>query len=449
MPRVLRYALVSLREFAVTAGPFAVLAVGLLALAYWILNPTPPRHVVMATGPQRSAAQGFGDAYRASLARHGITLELRATQGSAENLDQLLAPDSGVDFAFVQGGTRGTDEAGSHGLVSLGSLFHEPLWIFYRQALDPDPRRGQSRGRARLERLSDMTGWTVNVGTEGSGVPRLFTRLMQANRMEEGSVRTRTLEPTSATMELIAGRIDALVFASAPQSPLVQMLLQTPGIRLLPFAQADAYDHRFEFLARLVLPRGIVDLGRDIPPADVPLVATTSMLIAREGTHPALQQLMMQAASEVHRGPGWFQRVGQFPAAEDSEIPVSDITRRFLRNGRPFLQQYLPFWLANLVDRMWLAMAAILAALIPLSRVLPPIYRFRIRRRIFRWYASLRAIEDELAQPGAAMPANREQLRARLDELDATTGLITVPLSYTEELYSLRSHIAMVRARVG
>ncbi len=455
MPRVLRYALVSIREIVMTAGPFAVLAVGVLVLAYWWMNPTPPRRVTLATGPERSAGETFGNAYKASLARYGITLELLPTAGSAENLARLADPVASVDFGFVQGGTRGADEAGTHGLVSLGSLFYEPVWIFYREAALPPPERPAAGARPartpppRLRQLAQMRGWTVNVGTEGSGVPRLFARLMEANRMDADAVSTRTLEPTPAVVELLDGRLDALVFASAPESPLVQMLLQTPGIGTFEFAQAEAYARRFEFLSRVALPRGIVDLGRDIPPRELPLVATTTTLVAREGTHPALLQLMMQAAADVHRAPGWFQRAGQFPSADASEIPVSDVTRRFLRDGRPFLQRYLPFWLANLIERMWLVLAAIVAVLIPLSRVVPPIYTFRVRRRVFRWYAKLRSIEDEIATLGTPEGADRERLSKALDELDAHAERITVPLSYTDELYALRGHISMVRARLG
>ena len=205
---------------------------------------------------------------------------------------------------------------------------------------------------------------------------------------------------------------------------MVQMLLQTPGIRLLDFAQAEAYSRRFAFMSPVLLPRGVVDLARDLPPADVRLVAPTAALLARDRLHPALVQLLVQAAQQVHGGAGWFQRKGDFPNAANTEWPLAAEAQRVYRSGTPWLQRYLPFWLANLADRMWLALLGIGVVLIPLSRVLPPLYEFRIRSRVFRWYGQLRLVE-------------------------ARVGDIDVPLSYADELYALRSHIEMVRARVG
>jgi hypothetical protein len=243
-------------------------------------------------------------------------------------------------------------------------------------------------------------------------------------------------------VDLLAGKIDALVLASAPESLMVQMLLQTPGIRLLDVAQAEAYSRRFPFLTPVVLPRGVVDLSRDLPPTDVRLLAPTASLVAREGLHPALVQLFMQAAQQAHGGAGWFQRKGDFPNAGDSEWPIAAEAQRFYGGGTPFLQRYLPFWLANLADRMWLALLAIVAVLIPLARVLPPVYEFRIRRRVFRWYAQLRNVDEAVGRRPAT------ELLAELAQIEAHVGRVTVPLSYADELYSLRSHIDMVRQRV-
>ncbi len=191
-------------------------------------------------------------------------------------------------------------------------------------------------------------------------------------------------------MALLDGSTDALMLVSAPESLMVQMLLQTPGVKLFDFAQAEAYSRRFPFMSPVVLPRGVVDLARDMPPADVRLVAPTAALVARAGTHPALVQLFVQAAAQVHGGAGWFQRKGDFPNTRDTERPLADEAQRYYAEGVPLLQRYLPFWLANLIDRMWPVLVSLLAILLPLSRALPPLYEFRIRSRIFRWYAQLR-----------------------------------------------------------
>jgi hypothetical protein len=245
-------------------------------------------------------------------------------------------------------------------------------------------------------------------------------------------------------MALLAGDIDAMVFASAPESLMVQMLLQTPGIKLMDFAQSEAYSRRFPFLAPVVLPRGVVDLARDLPPADLRLVATTTALLTRAQTHPALLQLFAQAALDLHGAAGWFNRAGSFPTIEHSEYPVSREGERAIKGGRPFLQRYLPFWLANLVERMWLALGIILAILLPASRIVPPLYQFRIRSRVFRWYAQLRTLELQMQRPDA----DPVQLSRELDALEQKVARINVPLSYADELYALRGNINLVRRKL-
>jgi TRAP-type uncharacterized transport system substrate-binding protein len=447
MPRLIRPLLLSLRDLAVSAGPFVLLAIALLALAYRALDPMPPRSLRLATGPEQSAYEAIGARYRDRLARYGIQVELVPTAGSRENFERLLADDPGeaVDFGFVQGGTASIEQARQAGLASIGSLFYEPVWVFWREGA-PGATAGAS-----LDSLAGLAGWRVATGPEGTGVPLLFERLLDANRIDPASIERLPLEHTPAVMALLAGGIDAVVFASAPESPLVRMLLQTPGIRLLDFAQADAYERRFGFLEKVVLPRGVVDLGADVPPDDHRLVATTTTLVAREGTHPALVQLMVQAAGALHSEPGWFSRAGTFPSPGGMEFPLADEAARYYRDGRPLLQRYLPFWLANLVDRMWVVLAAIVAILIPLSRLVPPLYQFRVRSRVFRWYAQLREIEEDVEElgPDRSRPADIARLVRRLDELDARVGRIAVPLSHAEELYALRSHIALVRRRLA
>jgi hypothetical protein len=257
-------------------------------------------------------------------------------------------------------------------------------------------------------------------------------------------MRASYLDLTPAVVALLGGELDAVAFTSAPEAPMVQMLLQTPGIGLFEFPQNEAYAHHFTFLSPVVLPRGVADLARDVPPRDVPLLATTTSLLAREGTHPALVQLFVQAAAEIHGGAGWISRAGRFPSPQHTEFPLAPDAERYYRSGPPLLQRYLPFWLANLVDRMWVVLFSIIAVLIPLSRVVPPLYEFRVRSRIFRWYRQLRQIEDRLGRDDA--PA--AELLAELDRLEAKARGITVPLSHTDELYELRSHIALVRGRL-
>lgn len=430
MTRPLRYALLSVRELLTSAGPFALLALGLLVLAYLWLDPNPPRQVTLATGPAQSAYDEFGKRYAKALAAFGIDVQLIESEGAAHNL--ALLAEGKVDLGFVQGGSGEPQAEEQRQLVSLGSLFVEPLWLFYRS---PKP----------LGALADFKHLRMNIGTTGSGVPRLMAQLFELNRMNERDLVLTRLAQTPATVTFLNHGLDALLFASAPESSMVQMLLQTPGVRLMNFAQSEAYSRRFPFLTPVILPRGVVDLAKDIPAQDVRLVATTTTLLAGPKVHPAVLQLFSQTAQNLHSPAGWFSRMREFPNLEHTEFAVSDEAQRAIRNGTPLLQRYLPFAYANLIERMWLALGIILAVLLPLSRVVPPLYEFRIRSRVFRWYGQLRSIEERATDPAQAMPALLEELR----QLAVRVEKINVPLSYADELYALRNHIEGVRQRLA
>jgi TRAP transporter TAXI family solute receptor len=444
MPRVIRDTLISARELTMTVGPFALLAAVLLAGAYYLLKPTPPKRIVLATGSEQGAYAEFGKRYAQELKRDGVEVVLRSSPGSRENLRLLRDAKGEADVAFVQGGSSETprtqeQEETQLPVMSLGSMFYEPVWIFYRE----DAAKKVNREGV-ISDLSQLRGLRVNVGARGSGIPGMMNRLLRANLMERDDIQRSNLDLTASVVALLGGTLDAVVLVSAPESPLVQMLLQTPGIRLYEFAQAEAYARRYRFLSPVTLPRGVVDLSRNVPPRDTVLVAATCSLVAREDLHPALVQLFVQAASRIHGGSGWIAHAGQFPSALQSEFPLARDAERYYRTGPPLLQRYLPFWLANLIDRMWVALFSIAVILIPLARLVPPLYQFRIRSRIFRWYRVLRQIEDALGRKDAD-PA---RLLDELEKLDLKAERIMVPLAYTDELYSLRSHIALVRARL-
>lgn len=437
MAHNIRYTLLSLRDLLVSIGPFALLTIALLGLAYWWLDPTPPKRVVLATGPAQSAYDEFGKRYADALRRYGITVELLPTEGSSENLEKLRSGEA--DLGFVQGGSADIGYDDEESIVSLGSLFVEPLWLFYRE--DAAQRLNQTPTVASLPALQ---GWRVNVGTPGSGVPRLFGTLLDVNRVDSRQLQLSELAQTPATVAFLDGEIDALVFASAPESLMVQMLLQSPGIRLMDFAQSEAYSRRFAYLTPVVMPQGVVDLSKNIPERDVRLVASTTSLLASARTHPAILQLFAQTASGLHGGASWFNRAREYPSLAHSEVPLSPEAVRAIQSGPPFLQRYLPFWLANLIERMWLAMGLIIALALPLSRIVPPLYTFRIRSRVFRWYAELRDIEARHEARESAVAELLEQL----DAMEAKVEKVVVPLSYTDELYALRNNIALVRQKL-
>jgi len=432
--KIRNFSFVSLRDLLVAAGPTIVLVLAACIVAYWLVDPAPPRQVRLATGQENSAYQAFGAQYAKELKKDDIVLTLQPTLGSQDNLERLRSGEA--DIAFVQSGSTSEEQANQLGLVSLGSLFTEPVWLFLRD-------------KVKTNSLTGLRGLRINLGPEGTGVPNLFRQILSVNGVEPQELKIGALENTPATVELLAGRIDGLVFSSAPEAPLIQMLLQTPGIRLFNFTQAEAYTRRLPFLTHVTLPRGIVDLGRDIPNQDYHLIAPTATLVAREDLHPALIDLFVKAAGEIHGGAGWFQQQGQFPSPKFTEIPVADEAAKYYRDGPPLLQRYMRFWLANLFERLWVVVVALAALVIPLSKIVPPLYVWRVRSRVYRWYGELRAVEQ--AWEGVQEP-QREIVRAdllkRLDEIEEQVNHISIPLAYADGLYGLRGHINIVRQRL-
>ena len=408
-------------------GPAALLVFAAFVIAYQFIKPAPPGHVVMATGGVDGAYHGYAKRYAERLAREGITLELRPTAGSVENT--RLLREGVVSLAMVQGGIEDPD-ADTVGLQSLGSLYHEPLWLFYRRDVD-------------FTDMRDLAGRRIAVGPVGSGTRALVTRLLADN----GVVDDRdwlAAGGNDAVEALLDGRVDAAFFVISAQSPLVARLLRAPDVVLADFVRAEAYTRRYRFLSDLVLPQGVVDMAADIPPHSQHLLAAAANLVARPDLHPAIIDLMLQAASDVHREGGWFERDGEFPKPELLAYPLSNEAERYYENGPPFLQRYLPFWAASLVDRLKVMLLPLLVLLFPLIKVMPPIYTWRIRARVYRWYDELESAEERFAsgeQDGAGVFAD-------LDRIEAEVQRVKVPLSFTDQLYHLRQHIDLVRRKI-
>ncbi|WP_077036272.1 TAXI family TRAP transporter solute-binding subunit [Pelomonas sp. KK5] len=430
MPRTFASAAQQLRDLLASIGPLFFLVAALLIGAYWWIDPQPPRTVRLATGPEGSSYELFGRRYAELLKAKGIEVKLVATAGSAENL-QLLREDK-ADLAFVRGGTdEYTDE---DALLSLGSLFYEPLWVFYRK-----PPKGKP-----ISALPQLGPLRLNVDTAGSGVPVLMERLFKANRLEPSQLHLEHLAPEAATEALLAGRLDAIVLAQAAQSRFVHRLLRAPDIALADLTQADAYTRRFGFFSGVTLPRGVADLAADLPPQDVSMVALTTSLLSREDVHPALRELFADAAVKLHGEVGWFNRARDFPNTRTSELPVSPEGDQAINGQPPFYKRWLPFWLANLLQRMGLLIGGLLLVLLPLSRVIPPLYQWRVRRRVFRWYALLREVEERVESG----EESAESAHKRLDQLDERVNRVAVPLSYADELYALRNNIHAARKSI-
>ena len=413
----------------------ALAIVALCAVALWsfaaYVQPMPPRILTMATGPEGSAYQKFGQRYQEILARDGIELRLQSTAGAIENLARLRDQDSNVEVGFLQSGI--TSEKESPDLKSLGTLFYEPLWFFYR-----DSNQGNV--------IQNLRGKKISIGTEGSGTRELALKLFALNGMDQSFAHMLSLEPEEAAEKLIRGEIDASIMITSWDAPAVQRLLKSKDIVVANFPRTDAYIALYPYLNKIVLPEGVIDLAKNRPSSNVLMFASKANLVVRGDLHPALQFLLLRAAEEVHSGPEMFQKAGQFPAAESIDLPLSDQARQYYRSGSPFLQQNLPFWLAVLIGRLLVLIIPLVGVLYPLLRLFPAIYGWRVQRRIFRLYGELRFLEHDLESGGANQ--NFEKLRSRLDRIEDKANHLKVPIMYSNMRYTLWMHITLVRERL-
>ena len=393
------------------------------------VKPAPPKRVVIAAGEPGGAYYAHAQAYARQLAREGIHLEVLATRGSVENL--ALLRSGTADMALVQGGVMPSD-GGTAGLVGLGSLYYEPLWLFRRQGLEVTGR------------LPLLQGLTVSIGPNGSGTQALVKQLLADNGLERAA-EFLALPSKEAARRLETGALDAAFFVASPRAMLVRELIHSPRAVPLSFERAAAYARRYPYLTTLVLPEGAEDLERNLPAQDVKLLATTAGLVVRESLHPAVVSLMMQILSRVHGGAGWFEQRGQFPNPNHIAFPLHPQAERYYKHGPPFLQRYLPFWLASFLDRIKIMLLPLLGLLLPAFKIVPPLYRWRMRSRIYRWYDKLEDVDTRAANDPQADP---DSLRSVLDELEREVRDIRVPLAFSDQLYHLRLHIDFVRRRV-
>jgi TRAP-type uncharacterized transport system substrate-binding protein len=412
------------------ASIFTVLVLGIFLFFYL----APPNTITITSGPDGSMFRRTAERYAKILQRNGVTLKILPSEGSFDNLKRLADPSSKVDIGFVQGGVNKGIK--TYKLVSLGSISYEPLFVFYRS--------GSS-----IELLSQLIGKRVAVGEVGSGTHTLSLALLAANGIEPGGP-TKVLEMDSdeAAGAILKGKVDAVfLMGDSVSTALIRELLHTPGIKLFDFTQADAYTRRITYLNKIILPKGSIDFGKGTPAKDISLVAPTVELIAREYLHPALSDLLIEAAREVHSGAGLLRRKGEFPAPIEQEIRISSEASRFYKSGKSFLYRSLPFRLASFVNRVIVVFVPMIVLLLPALRLIPAIYRWRFRSRIFRWYRALLMIEQDLVTQLA--PEKRKALMERLDNIEEAVNRMKVPASFADQFYGLRGHITFVRARLA
>jgi TRAP-type uncharacterized transport system substrate-binding protein len=412
-----------------------VFLVGMLLIfaGFWFFYSAPPHAVTITSGVPGSSFQANAEKYRELLARKGVTLKILSSEGSLQNLQRLNDPSTDVDIGFVQGGI--TNGPTRFKLVSLGSISYQPLLVFYR-------------GSNSVALLSELKGKRLDIGPVGSGTRALAMALLELNGIEpSGTTVFVDLEATDPAEGLLDGTVDAVFLMGDSASPqLMRHLLLTPGVQLFNFTQADGYTRRISYLNKLELPKGSLDFGKDIPPHDIYILGPTVELLARPKLHPALCDLLIEAAQEVHGSASLLKRKGEFPAPLEHDYPISTEASRYYKSGKSFFYRWLPFSLASIVNRVLVVFVPLLVVLIPGLRAIPSLLKWRVKLHIYRRYRALLGVERELLEP--LTQQQREQLLARLDEIEKAINKMKVPASFADQFYGLRGDIGFVRDRL-
>jgi hypothetical protein len=414
---------------------FVISLLGLLMAfaVFWFFHSAPPTTITMTSGPDGSTFQSYAELYRTNLAAKGITLKIVPSQGSQENLQRLNDRAFRVDVGFVQVGAA--DNTNASKLVSLGSIAYQQLMVF-------------CRGTTPINFLSELTGKRLDIGPAGSGTRTLVSSLLQLNGITNNATYI-DLDADAAANALIAGKLDALfLMGDSASTKIMRQLMLNTNVQLYNFIQADGYVRRVSYLNKLQLPMGSIDFGKNIPAQNVTLLGPTVEIIARPNLHPALSDLLLDAAREVNGNARLFQHKGEFPVGTRFNYPISqDAANFYNRNGKSFLYNKLPFWLASLLTRVMVSFVPLVLVMIPTIRAIPAIYRWRVRMVLNRRYRLLLGVEREARQP---MTTERHrELSARLDSLEQTVNKTKVPASFADQFYNLRGHIQFVRAKLA
>jgi TRAP-type uncharacterized transport system substrate-binding protein len=432
-----RFLRLSWRDLLVTVLPASlVLAAATWAVLHFV-RPAAPSAITISTGPKGSSFQRSAERYAEAFAKNGVTLRLRPSNGSLENLRRLADPASDVDVAFVQVGVKlpdpGSDESRRE-LASLGTISRQPLYILVRGAAPPN-------------RLSALAGQRLVVGPEGSGTRVLALALLKANGVEPGGATTLLdLDDELVGDAFEQGDIDAAFLMGDSASPrVIRSIIQRPGVHVLQLSQLEAYLRRFQDLDRIVIPMGAYDLAKNLPATDLELVASSVELVARADLHPAISDLLLETMREVHGRPFLLQRAGEFPTPREHDLPLSADARRYYESGKRWLYRMLPFWAASLADRFLVVLVPLVLLLVPVFRLVPTVYRWRIRLRLYRVYAALLELERDVLSHATQ---ERAGLLVRLDAIEHRAEALKVPLAFADQFYVLREHIILVRQRL-
>ncbi|MFM0658390.1 TAXI family TRAP transporter solute-binding subunit [Paraburkholderia sediminicola] len=422
-----------------TPGRRLLLLIGailLLAALGWalatVLKPAIQHTIVITTGADKGIYRGFADRYAPLLKRDGIKLDIRSSSGSVENYERLTNPDSDYEVGFIQSGTTSPKET-DH-LQTIATVSYEPIWVFYR-------------GDATVDRLAQLRGKRVAIGVAGSGLLNVAQVLLSDSGVTGSNTTLLPIDAAKAYQGLEDCSLDAAFFIGRPDAEMQRTLLNS-NLKLMSFAQADALVQKFPSLSKIVFPRASTSIVKDLPQTDVTLLAATALLVSKDTLHPALVYLLLEAAKTVHGGEDYFTPLGTFPNLNTEEFPVSDESTRYFKSGRPFLQRYLPFWLASFIERRLLILLPFMALLLGLLQALPRMAEARIKNRLVVWYREIKALEDEIWRNRQPTPNQIAQWRDEIENIDAHASQIRIPQRYLQDVYTLKQAIGVVRDRI-
>ncbi len=435
--REYRYGLRTIMELF-DIGPtvaITVLSMALLVILGGVVafvRSAPPSTITFSAGPEESYFQKTALRYAKALAKNGVTVNVLTSNGSLQNLERLADPKSKVDIGLVQAGIR-DKEIKTDNLVSLGSITYMPLMVFYR-------------GK-KIELLSELAGKAIAVGSDGSGTRKFALRLLSSNGIKEkepGTTKLLSLDADDAIAALDKKQIDAaFIMTESASNDDVRKLLKSDDVRLYNFKQAAAINRKIDYLNVLELPEGVIDLGQNIPDHYIQLVGPMVELVATENLHPALSDLILDAATEIHSRPNLYQKRGEFPVAAEHAIKISEDAQRFYKSGKSLFYRSLPFWLASLVSRFVVVFLPIAVLLIPAIRAVPAFFRWRTQIKIRRRYRELLILEEKFKNENN--PERLKALRRSFERIDAEISKMRVRAAFANDFYSLRGHIDYVR----
>lgn len=424
----LLYQIASRPAYLVTAS---ITIMASIFLAIWLILPAPPKTLTIATGFSEGLYSQFAKQLQTELAKENITLQIRNTGGSIDNLALMADPKSGVDLAIVQSGVGDPNRYPT--LTALAGLFYEPLWVWYR------PEAFAKEGGS-LQQLNQLKGKRVSIGNVGSGTHVLSQAILDLNAIETTQLNLLTLNPDEAIAQLRAGQIDVAMIVLAGEAPILKDFYQVPGIRLMDFEQAETYTRVIPYLNQVKIPRGLVSIANDLPKQDIHVIAPTATLVARSDINPATVSLLLGASYDILRNYSRLQKPGEFPSSKGLDFPVDLDAEIFLKDGPSFFYRHLPFWGAVWLERVIKILIPLLIILLPIFTYLPAILSLSLKIRLGRLYKSLKNIEKRFASSEKV-----DRLFVELNDLEKRIERLNVSALQSKELYDLRMHIALVR----